>query len=230
MKPEEFEECKKIWKYDEFFEAALRFDGLTLKDYQEFMPIISEVVPKRREKEPILMYERIIEDLEKRWVASKQLPFHGPWHHSMVPGIIITSLKNNGYDFTEADIGEAIKRGSMVPGGSCGFHGVCGAGTGLGIAMSIVTRSTDFHNKERSWALEAASEVINRIAKFGGPRCCRLSTYTTLDLAVKRLAKMGYKLPEERTVGRCKVHQLNAQCHGIKCPYFPRPEPRKTAT
>jgi len=222
MKPEEFEECKKIYRYDEFFEAALRADGLTLINYQEFMPIIFEVVPKRKEKEPILMYERVIEDLEKRWTASKQLPFHGPWHHGIVPGIIINSLKNNGYDFTDADVEEAMKRGLMIPAGSCGFHGVCGAGTGLGIAVSIVTRSTDFHDKERSEALEAASEAISRIAKFGGPRCCRLSTYTTLGLAVKRLAKMGYKLPEEKLVGRCAVHNLNAQCHGLKCPYYPR--------
>jgi hypothetical protein len=229
MNSKQFEECKKINGYDKFFEAALGADGLTLKQYQEFMPIVFEVVPKRKEKEPILMYEKIIEDLEKRWTASKHLPFHGPWHHVMVPGIIIASLRNNGYDFTDADIGEAMKRGAMVPGGSCGFHGICGAGTALGIATSIVTRSTDFHDKERSEALEAASEAISRIAKFGDPRCCRLSTYTTLSLATKRLAKMGYKLPEEKTVGRCEVHQLNNECHGLKCPYFPRPEPHKTA-
>ncbi len=222
MNRKEFEDCKKIDKYDGFFEAALGADGLTMKDYQGFMPIIFDVVPKRTEKEPILMYENVIKELSKRWTASKQLPFHGPWHHGLVPGIIITALRNNGYNFTDADIKEAMKRGLMVPGGACGFHGICGAGTGVGIATSIVTKSTDFHDEERSEALDAASEAIGDIAKLGGPRCCRLSTYTTLSLAVKRLAKMGYNLPAERTAGRCEDHLLNGQCHGLKCPYFPR--------
>lgn len=222
MKPEEFEECKKVNRYDDFVETALKFDNLTMEEYKEFMPNIFEVVPKRREKQPILMYEKIIEELKKRWIASEQLPFHGPWHHGLVAGIIIASLKNNEYDFTDANIEEALKRGLMIPAGSCGFLGSCGAGTSLGIATSIITKSTPFHNDERSKALEATSEAINGIAKLGGPRCCRLSTYTTLSLAVKRLAEMGYKLPIEETVGRCESHKLNTQCHGLKCPYYPR--------
>jgi len=188
MKAEEFEECKKANRYDDFVETALKFDNLTMEEYEEFMPNVFTVVLKREEKKPVLMYERIIEELRKYWTASEQLPFNGPWHHGIVAGIIITSLKNNGYDFTETDVKEALKRGLMIPAGACGFHGSCGAGTSLGIATSIVTKSTPFHNKERSKALEATSDAIGRIAKFVGPRCCRLSTYTTLSLAVKRLA------------------------------------------
>jgi hypothetical protein len=223
VKPEELEVCKNRNRYDDFLETALKFDNLTREEYERFMPNIFEVVPKRKEKEPILMYERIIKELEERWTASEQLPFHGPWHHGLVAGIIIASLKNNDYKFTEADIEEALKRGLMIPAGSCGFHGSCGAGTSLGIATSIITKSTPFHDRERSKALEAASEAIERIGKLGGPRCCRLSTYSTLSLAVKRLADLGYLLPVEETVGRCKVHKLNAQCHGLKCPYYSRP-------
>ena len=222
LKPEEFEKCKKANRYDAFVEMALKFDNLTMDDYEEFMPNIFEVVPKREEEKPILMYERIIEELRKRWTASEQLPFHGSWHHGIVAGIIITSLKNNGYAFMEDDVEEALKRGLMIPAGACGFHGSCGAGTSLGIATSIIVKSTPFHKDERSKALEAASEAIGRIGKLGGPRCCRLSAYTTLSLAVKRLAEMGYKLPIEETVGRCKVYEVNIQCHGLKCPYYPR--------
>jgi len=222
MKTEEFEECKKITKYDVFFDTALKFDDLTLENYKAFMPNAFDVVLKRKEKEPLLMYEIAIEELGKRWTASEHMPFHGPWHHLIVPGIIIASLKNNEYAFTDDDVEEAMKRGSMIPGGSCGFHGVCGAGTGLGIAVSIITKSTDFHDAERSKALEAACEAIGRIAKLGGPRCCRMSTYITLSLAVKRLAEMGYKLPVEQTVGQCKIHAQNKECHGLKCPFYPR--------
>lgn len=222
MKPEEFEECKRVTKYDAFFDTALKFDNLALEDYRAFMPNAFNAVLRRKEKEPLLMYENVIEELGKRWTASEHMPFHGPWHHLIVPGIIIASLRNNGYDFTDADIEEAMKRGSMIPGGACGFHGICGAGTGLGIAVSIVTKSTDFHDAERSKALEAACEAINRIGKLGGPRCCRMSTYTTLSLAVKRLAEMGYELPVEQSVGRCKFHEQNNECHSLKCPFYPR--------
>ena len=222
MKPEEFEECKKIYLYEDFMQIGLKYDNLSMEDYEEFIPILFEIVPKREEKDPILMYERIIEELRKCWVASEHLPFHGPWHHGLVAGMLIASLKNSGYDFSEADIKEALKRGLMVPAGGCGFLGICGAGTGIGIAMSIISKSTPFHDEERTKALESASEAIRRIARLGGPRCCTLSTYTTLNLAIMELKKMGYELPKSKVTGRCKSYQLNDQCHGSKCPYHPR--------
>jgi hypothetical protein len=36
VKPEELEECKQLQWYDEFVEAALKFDSLTMEDYREF--------------------------------------------------------------------------------------------------------------------------------------------------------------------------------------------------
>jgi len=126
----EFEECKEKPCYDGFMGAALDFDGLTMEDYQAFMPVLFDIVPAREEKDPVEMYKGVIEELRKRWTASQELPFHGPWHHGMIAGIIIAALRNNGYDFTQADVVEALKRGLMIPAGSCGFHGVCGAGTG----------------------------------------------------------------------------------------------------
>jgi len=222
MNREEFEACKRIAGYDEWMDAALGYDGLSVEDYKAFMPVIFEIVPAREEKDPVEIYRAIIEELRKRWTASDNLPFHGPWHHGMVAAIIIASLRNNGYDFTDADVAEALKRGLMIPGGACGFHGICGAGTGLGIAMSIVTRSTPFHDEERSDVLKVAIEAIARIGRAGGPRCCALSTYSTLSLAVKKLGEMGYKLPSRKMAGVCADHDLNLQCHGASCPYFPR--------
>jgi len=42
LNPEEFEECKKANRYDDFVEMALKFDNLTMDDYEEFMPNIFE--------------------------------------------------------------------------------------------------------------------------------------------------------------------------------------------
>ncbi len=222
MEVKEFEECKEKPCYDGFMGAALDFDGLTMEDYQAFMPVLFDIVPAREEKDPVEMYKGVIEELRKRWTASQELPFHGPWHHGMIAGIIIAALRNNGYDFTQADVVEALKRGLMIPAGSCGFHGVCGAGTGMGIALSIITRSTPFHDGERTRALKGASKVIGRISGMGGPRCCALSAFTTLDQAVKILGEMGYGLPSRKIAGTCEDHALNPQCHGRRCPYYPR--------
>jgi len=222
VEPEEFEECKKINMYEDFLQAALKYDNLTMEDYKEFMPLIFKIVPEREEKDPIIIYEEIIKELRKRWTASEQLPFHGPWHHGLVAGILLTSLRNNGFDFSDAEIMEALKRGLMIPAGSCGFHGVCGAGGSVGVAMSVIAESTPFHDGARSKALESSSEAIRRIGKLGGPRCCTLSTYTALNLAIKKLKEMSYELPNSKVAGRCKDHHLNAQCHGKRCPYYSR--------
>jgi hypothetical protein len=221
MEPEEFEQCRKISTYEDFMQTALGFENLTLQDYQDFMPVIFEICPRREEKDPFLMYERIIEELRERWTASETLPFHGPWHHGLVAGILVACLRNNGYNFSDSDIQEALKRGLMIPAGGCGFHGICGAGSGPGIATSIITRATPFHDGERSKALEINSESIRRVARLGGPRCCALSTYTALRYAGRELKKMGYEIPLSRVAGRCKGYYLNDQCHRRKCPYYP---------
>ena len=222
MNEAEFEEIKNIAYYDEFMKTCLDCDNLTMEDYAAFMPKVLPVVLANDEKDPILLFEQVIESLSEIWTASKTLPFHGPWHHGLIPAVIITALKNNQYDFTERDCKEAFIRGIKIPAGSCGFCGVCGAGTGLGIAMSIVQKSTPFQDEARSKAFQAANRSNERIGKLGGPRCCRLSAYMTIGLAVETLAALDYVLPKQKLIGRCKVHERNAQCHGKRCPYFPR--------
>jgi len=222
LTPEEFEECAAINHYDDFMNRALEVDGLETKDYQSFMPQIFQVIPARREKDPVVMYEAVIDELRNRWTASSRLPFHGPWHHGMTAGMIIAALRNNGYDFDDGDIREALKRGLMVPAGACGFLGACGAAAGLGVAVSIVLRSTPFRNDVRSRALAAGAEAIRRVGRAGGPRCCARSTYATLSLAAGELKKLGYEIPQAPLAGRCVKHSLNAQCHGPICPYFPK--------
>ena len=45
---------------------------------------------------------------------------------------------------------------AMVPGGWCGSHGACGAGVGVGIAISALTEATPLTGKTRALANEAA--------------------------------------------------------------------------
>ena len=222
MKPEDFEKCKNASSYDEFITYILENENLSINDYNDFIPIIFEVCSKRNEKDPFLMYEKILEDLRFRWTKTEAFPYHGPWHHIIIGCILLSSLKNIGYNITDKMINESLKRGLSIPNCACGFQGVCGAGVGLGITISILFKATPFHDKERSNALEGTSLALTRIAKLGGPRCCKLSGYSTINLAIKELKRLGYKLPESKNLNRCNDHQLNPLCLNTKCPYFPR--------
>lgn len=222
MDIEQFELSKSFRYYDDFMGKVLEFDNLSMDDYMEFMPKVLPVILAKSEKDPIVLFEEIIEELRSIWTASKELPFHGPWHHGIAPAVIIMSLKNNGYNFTEKDVIEAFTRGLKIPAGGCGFCGTCGAGSGLGIAISIVEMSTPFHDKERSKAFSAVIRANERIGKLGGPRCCRLSSYTMIDHAIKILNDYDFHLPHQKLVGRCYINSLNAQCHGNRCPYYPK--------
>ena len=222
MDNSEFKQAKGIKYYDEFMETVLDFDGLTMEDYQDFMPKVLPIILEQEVKDPILIFENIIDKLRDKWTASEELPFHGPWHHGIVPSVIIKALENNGYEFTEKDIKEAFTRGLKIPAGACGFCGVCGGGSGLGIAISIVEGSNPFHDKTRSKAFKAAKKANERIGKLGGPRCCRLSAYTALDQAMKILKAIGYDLAGSKVIGRCELWELNNDCHMERCPYFPK--------
>lgn len=218
----QFEKAKDFNYYDDFMGKVLEFDDLSMDDYMEFMPKVLPIILISKEKDPVLLYESVVEKLSEIWTASEQLPFHGPWHHGIVPAVLITALRNSERNLTDADIKEAFTRGLKIPAGGCGFCGVCGAGSGAGIAVSISQKATPFHDKKRSTGFEASIKSIERIGKLGGPRCCRLSSYTSLEQGIKYLNKIGFGLPLQKMIGRCKVFELNAQCHGTRCPFYPK--------
>ncbi len=222
MDENQFEQVKNIPEYDAWMMGALQADSLTMEDYKNFMEHAFEAVYEAPEKDPIEMLENAIETMRPHWEAAGEMPFHGNWYHGMVPAIILKSLQNNGYEIEGWQIHEAFQRGLMIPAGGCGFCGVCGAGSGLGIALSILQKSTPFFDEERSLSMQMSAKAINRIAKLGGIRCCRLSAYTTLIMAVKELKELGYSLPKANMANRCKKNQQNPSCHELACPYYPR--------
>lgn len=222
MDENQFEQVKNIPEYELWMNTALQMDNLSVEDFKKFMEHAFVAVYEAPEKDPVEMLEQAVERMRPLWKAAGQMPFHGNWFHGMVPAIILKSLQNNGYEIEGWQIHEAFQRGLMIPAGGCGFCGVCGAGSGLGIALSLLQKSNPFFDKERSISMQMSAKAIDKIAKFGGIRCCRLSSYTALGTAVTELEKMDYSLPKSDLIGRCKVHEQNPSCHGMKCPYFPR--------
>ncbi|TFG04481.1 MAG: hypothetical protein EU539_10745 [Promethearchaeota archaeon] len=222
MDSNQFEMSKSFNYYDQFMEKVLEFDSLTMEDYMEFMPKVLPIILQETSKDPVVIFESVIQKLKNAWTASDQLPFHGPWHHGIVPAVLIAALKNNDYDFIDQDVKEAFTRGLKIPAGGCGFCGTCGGGCGVGIAISISQKATPFHDKQRSLGFEASLKAQERIGKLGGPRCCRLSAYVAIEQAIKFLKKFDYQLPEQKMIGRCNVYELNEQCHLERCPYYPK--------
>jgi hypothetical protein len=221
MEMEQERDMGDIWRMSEFIGEALKRKGVDREDLKAFMSKIFEIVCSRGEVDPVLMYLGVIEDLREIWTLSDHLPVHGAWHHALVPGIIIKCLSNSGNDLSDDDVREAMERGMMIPGGSCGFHGACGAALGVGIAVSIVGRTTPLHERERSIAMMVTSRALACGAKIEGTRCCPRATYSAFELASLELGGLGYALPLTGVRGRCRFHETNDDCIEERCPYFP---------
>lgn len=212
---------RDIWRMNDFISEGLERKGIDREGLNAFMHKVFEMVNSREEVDPVMMYEGIIENLREIWTSSDRLPVHGTWHHALVPGIIMKCLSNSGNDFSEDDVREAMERGMMIPGGSCGFHGACGAGLGVGIAVSIAGRITPLHERERSIALMVTSRALACAAKIEGARCCPRATYSAFELASLELGGLGYALPLTGVRGRCRFTETNNECIEDKCPFFP---------
>ncbi|MEM3546641.1 MAG: DUF5714 domain-containing protein [Candidatus Bathyarchaeia archaeon] len=220
------EELKNTPRYELYRKMSAMMKGSPKPGrYVEFLPTVFNTVLAAREKDPVIMFERVIDELRGLWNLSPRMPVSGPWHHAIVPGVLIASLRNNGYPFTDEDVEEALKRGSLVPAAACGFLGACGAAVGLGIAVSIITKATPYHDKERSLTLKYSAEAITLVARHGGPHCCRLASYVVILHAVRVFEKeFGYKLSTPSPgglVGRCTLWKENPVCLMERCMFNP---------
>lgn len=216
---EKLDDAKKIY-FEKEFRAHMRgMQGFTDKDFERVVPIIKKKVMESKEKDPVEMFERILRELSMEW-KKPIFPVHEDWHHYLVPGVIVASMRNCGYEITDEDIKEAMYRGENFPGGSCGFAGTCGGAFSVGAVLSIVNRTTPLHETERAISMQAVIETLEEIAKYPR-RCCKRSSYAAFEKAVAILTKIGYdKIPIRKI--RCSWSSGNKMCLGTKCPYSPK--------
>ncbi len=157
----------------------------------------------------------------ERVMSHPSVPMHGPEHHAMVPAIIIAAVKNAGYPVPEGAAEKALERGSKVPGGWCGFYGVCGAAIGVGTAVSVITGATPLTGQTRSLANEATSFALARMID-GGARCCKRASRSALEAATEFLGtRMDIKLGRDEKI-KCRYTKRNRECIGQDCPYYPK--------
>ncbi len=145
---------------------------------------------------------------------------HGPEHHSMVPAVILTALRNCGYSITYEQFITAIQRGQTICGGSCAFLGACGAAIGVGIAISLLLEATPYDGDKRQAVQRATHAVLGTIASFNAPRCCQRDSWLALKEASTLIQEYaGISLTANPFA--CKQYSENKECIHEQCPLWP---------
>ena len=173
-----------------------------------------ELLRRSVEKNPIILLHQAF--------RMENVHLHGPEHHSIVPCVLITAYHNCGgeLDFDKC-LTEAWNRGKKLPGGACGFLGVCGAAAGAGIFASIVSGATPLTKEQWAIPQRLTAACLNAITEIGGPRCCKRTSRIAVECAAAFSEKeFGVAMPITRP--DCGYWMRNKECIRQKCPYFPK--------
>ena len=167
------------------------------------------------ERDPLALLEQVM--------ALPQVHMHGPEHHAMVPCVLLTAFHNcGGGNDLMADLAAALKRGRQVPGGVCGYWGVCGAAAGAGIYLSVLTGSNPVNTEAWPLPQKLVARCLDVIADVGGPRCCKRTSRLAIREAAAFTAELfGVEMPLSSV--SCRYPGENRECIGRACPYFPTP-------
>lgn len=149
------------------------------------------------------------------------MPLHGPQYHALVPGVLLACLRNAGHSVSAEQLHAAIQRGGEVSGGSCGFWGVCGAATGVGIAFSVLLEATPLKASARQSVQAIVQQVLAEIARYQAARCCQRDCWIALRTGM-RLAAARWQLDlAELQPFACTQMSRNKECLGLDCPLWP---------
>jgi hypothetical protein len=179
----------------------------------EGMDYIERYCLNSREKDPMKLAIEIM--------GNPSVKMHGPEHHFLVPGVLLTTYHNvceRREDLPDR-LATARKRGGTVPGGHCGFFGNCGAAVGTGIFISIIQDCTPLSTQEWRLSNLMTSKSLERVANNGGPRCCKRNTYLAIESAVEFLAE-NFDTTMEISHPKCGFSHLNKECKTNECLYF----------
>lgn len=150
------------------------------------------------------------------------IKMHGPEHHFIVPGTLVTSWCNvtSKKKFRKKWLHYAKLRAEKVPGGFCGTHGNCGAGVGTGIFISLITGATSLSTSEYRLSNRMTSQALEQIALHGGPRCCKRNTWIAIMEGVKMIKEeFMVNLPADENI-ICTYSHLNRECLKESCKFY----------
>ena len=177
-------------------------------DALAFLPYLRESA----EQSPAGMFSHIF--------GLRSVHMHGPEHHIIVPCVLLAAYRNNGgeLDLAEA-LEEAVFRGRQVPGGACGYLGVCGAAAGAGIYASIATGSNPLNGAVWHLPQRLVSRTLAEIPDTGGPRCCKRTSFIAVGQAIRFTREhLGVTIPEDEF--DCAFSEQNKECLKGGCRFF----------
>jgi hypothetical protein len=175
--------------------------------------LIHETCRGATERDPVALAVRLM--------RSPRVAMHGPEHHFLVPAVLLTAAANVLGDGRRQEwLDTARTRAAAILGGFCGW-GVCGAGVGVGLFVSILKGATPLSGRSWRQANQATARALATIAASGGPRCCKRDSLLAIDdgVAVAR-AELGLEL-ERGAAPVCEWHDLNRECRQRNCPFYP---------
>ena len=146
---------------------------------------------------------------------------HGPEHHILDGAALLTAFYNAGGNINlENSLVELMNRGLKMPGATCGMWGICGAVSSMGAALSIID-GTGPLSTDSSWGkhMEFTSKALSKLAKVGGPRCCKRDAFLSFQKAIEFINE-NYDVKLDESIIECIYSSQNEQCIKERCPLF----------
>lgn len=179
---------------------------------QDAISLTRTVLRASESSSPLELFEII--------TAHPAVAMHGPEHHAIVPAVIIAAARNSGHPVSSKALDGALERGGKVPGGWCGFYGACGAGIGVGVAVSLLTKATPLTGETRGLSLRATAAALNAIADEY-PRCCKRACRKAIEVAIDYLQEHLDIRLDRGGSAECRHSARNKECPRKACAYFP---------
>jgi len=161
-------------------------------------------------------------ELAERILSSNKLQMHGAEHHLIVPAVMLTVYLNHQKRKSEKKelIEVARNRALRLHDGICASHGTCAAAMGVGMFFSIILDVNELQTHNYAYINMASANVLLNVARYGGPRCCKRSTFLGI-LQIRNLLADDYNiiLPIPDQV-KCNYVALNKECTKENCLFY----------
>jgi hypothetical protein len=146
---------------------------------------------------------------------------HGPEHHFIIPLVILKYLADKGIALPSNYQEIAINHCSKLPGGICAYWGACAAAISIGITASVILETNPLKRLHYDTVHKITANALNKIALYGGPRCCKRNTMLSLESLLFDL-KQYCGINIDHAPFECDFFRLNKECIHGACPYFPK--------
>lgn len=171
--------------------------------------------------------------IAEQLMRGSMIRMHGPEHHYLTAAALCTAWCRTKGLMVEEHIHHLKSRCELIQPAVCGYYGICGTVMGVGAAYSEMMGVTYLSNVQWQRLNAFTAYVQQAIADscITGPRCCKRTTFSALEAAVRWLAEQDVVHLECPTLVRCTFTEDNPTCIHGGCVYYTAPtEPNLTGT